>query len=126
MKAIKFLCLPLIVLNNVRAQTPAVETKPMTPLAATNVSEIAAYIPPFNARAAGLTPLFDGKTLNGWVGDPACWQVVDGAIVGVKGNQNVMTRDDYDNFRIILSSIQVKETSNHQGVGFWPTPIAFR
>jgi hypothetical protein len=77
------------------------------------------YVPPFDARAAGLTPLFDGKTLNGWVGDPTCWKVVDGAIVGVKGNQNIMTVGDYDDFRIIVSTVQVQEPSNHQGVGFW-------
>ena len=77
------------------------------------------YTPPFDAAAAGLKPLFDGKTLNGWVGDPACWKVVDGAIVGVKGNQNLMTAGDYDDFRLIVSSVQVKEASNHQGVGFW-------
>jgi len=47
------------------------------------------YAPPFDAAAAGLKPLFDGKTLNGWVGDPTCWKVADGAIVGVKGNQNL-------------------------------------
>ena len=77
------------------------------------------YTPPFDAAKAGLTPLFDGKTLNGWVGDPECWKVVDGAIVGVKGNQNIMTVGDYDDFRIILSTRQVKEPDNHQGVGFW-------
>jgi len=79
------------------------------------------YTPPFDAAAAGLKPLFDGKTLNGWVGDPTCWKVVDGAIVGVKGNQNLMTVGDYDDFRLIVSSVQVKEPSNHQGVGFWGT-----
>jgi hypothetical protein len=79
----------------------------------------AAYVPPFDAAAAGLTPLFDGKTLNGWVGDPECWKVMDGAIVGVKGNQNIMTAGDYDDFRLIISTIQVKDPSNHQGVGFW-------
>jgi len=78
-----------------------------------------AYVPPFDAAAAGLTPLFDGKTLKGWVGNPECWKVLDGAIVGVKDNQNLMTADDYDDFRLILSTIQVKEPSNHQGVGFW-------
>ena len=77
------------------------------------------FVPLFDANAAGLTPLFDGKTLKGWVGDPECWKVVDGAIVGVKGNQNIMTVGDYDNFRIIVSTIQVKEPTNHQGVGFW-------
>lgn len=29
-----------------------------------------AYVPPFDAKMAGLTPLFDGKTLGGWIGDP--------------------------------------------------------
>jgi hypothetical protein len=30
----------------------------------------------------GFVPIFDGKTLNGWDGDPAFWRVEDGAIVG--------------------------------------------
>lgn len=99
------------------AQTTSTNKAPTAssapPVAVTN------YTPPFDAAAAGLTPLFDGKTLKGWVGDPECWKVVDGAIVGVKGNQNLMTEGDYDDFRIIVSTIQVKEPSNHQGVGFW-------
>jgi hypothetical protein len=78
-----------------------------------------AYRPPFDAAAAGLLPLFDGQTLNGWVGDPACWKVSGGAITGLKDNQNLMTVGDYDNFRIIVSTRQVKEPTNHQGVGFW-------
>jgi hypothetical protein len=77
------------------------------------------YVPPFDAAAAGLTRLFDDKTLTGWVGDTGCWKVIDGAIVGVKGNQNLMTVGDYDDFRLIVSTRQVKEPSNHQGVGFW-------
>jgi hypothetical protein len=31
---------------------------------------------------AGFLPLFDGKTLEGWEGDPRLWSVQDGAIVG--------------------------------------------
>ena len=31
---------------------------------------------------AGFQPIFDGKSLNGWDGDPAFWKVVDGALVG--------------------------------------------
>lgn len=30
----------------------------------------------------GFTPIFDGKTLDGWEGDPAIWTVEDGAITG--------------------------------------------
>jgi hypothetical protein len=30
----------------------------------------------------GFEPIFDGKTLNGWDGDPKFWRVEDGAIVG--------------------------------------------
>ena len=99
------------------------ESAPSTPSFPSNAPAAPAvdnaYTPPFDAAKAGLTPLFDGKTLNGWVGDPECWKVVDGAIVGVKGNQNIMTVGDYDDFRIILSTRQVKAPDNHQGVGFW-------
>lgn len=30
----------------------------------------------------GFQPLFDGKTMNGWDGDPKFWRVEDGALVG--------------------------------------------
>jgi len=95
---------------------PSVLSVPSTPAPATGDN---AYTPPFDAAKAGLSPLFDGKTLNGWVGNPECWKVVDGAIVGVKGDQNLMTVGDYDNFRIILCTRQVNKPDNHQGVGFW-------
>jgi 3-keto-disaccharide hydrolase len=34
------------------------------------------------AIASAQTPIFDGKTLRGWDGDPAFWRVENGAIVG--------------------------------------------
>ncbi len=37
-------------------------------------------IPP--VADVGFVPIFDGKTLNGWDGDPKFWRVEDGAIVG--------------------------------------------
>jgi len=30
-----------------------------------------------------------------------------------------MTAADYDNFRIIVSTVQVQEPTNHQGICFW-------
>ena len=37
---------------------------------------------------AAATPLFDGKTLTGWEGDPKVWRVENGEIVGgsMQGN----------------------------------------
>ncbi len=95
---------------------PAAESTPPPSLA---VAITNSYTPPFDAAAAGLMPLFDGKTLSGWTGDPTCWQVVDGAIVGVGGNQALRTERDYDDFRLIVSTIQINSPTNHQGVGFW-------
>jgi len=101
---------------NVPPRAPATKPAAATQATATPGND---YAGPFDAKKAGLTPLFDGKTLAGWVGDPNCWKVVDGAIVGTKGNQNLMTVGDYDDFRIVVSTIQVKDPSNHQGIGFW-------
>ncbi|MGB0258603.1 MAG: 3-keto-disaccharide hydrolase, partial [Coraliomargarita sp.] len=36
----------------------------------------------------GFTALFDGKTLDGWDGDPKFWRVEEGAIVGETTPQN--------------------------------------
>jgi len=125
MKAVfSFGLLFALMVGNVVAQTSPTNRAPASErsrvrLDTAPTTDENAYVPPFAAAAAGLTSLFDGKTLNGWEGDPECWQVVDGAIVGVKGNQNLMTVGDYDDFRLILSTRQVKEPSNHQGVGFW-------
>ncbi|MGE3822549.1 MAG: family 16 glycoside hydrolase, partial [Isosphaeraceae bacterium] len=35
------------------------------------------------ADDSGFTPIFNGKDLSGWEGDPAIWSVKDGAITGV-------------------------------------------
>ncbi len=83
------------------------------------LSVVPSYTPPFDAAAAGLHSLFNGKTLAGWTGDPTAWTVIDGAIVGVKDNQNLMTEGDYADFRLIVSTIQVDSPTNHQGIGFW-------
>src|SRR5277367_3124642 len=43
---------------------------------------LAALFIPALAAAQSFVPLFDGKTLNGWDGDPAYWRVENGAVVG--------------------------------------------
>ncbi|MDB5249707.1 MAG: hypothetical protein JWQ40_4101 [Segetibacter sp.] len=35
-----------------------------------------------NKNAAGFVQIFDGKTLNGWAGDPTYWRVENGNLVG--------------------------------------------
>jgi hypothetical protein len=53
-------------------------------------------------------PLFDGKTLSGWSGDPDLWKVEDGMIVGstdtktLKHNSFLATTRTYKNFVIKL------------------------
>jgi hypothetical protein len=37
---------------------------------------------PIEGDEAGFQPLFDGKTLKGWEGDPKYWRVEDGLLVG--------------------------------------------
>ena len=37
---------------------------------------------PITGDEAGFRPIFDGKTLNGWEGDPKYWRVEDGNLVG--------------------------------------------
>ncbi len=60
----------------------------MRPLAAQQGSDVA-YVPkqsdrpePIEGDEAGFTPIFDGKTLDGWEGDPTNWRVETGSLVG--------------------------------------------
>lgn len=50
---------------------------------------LAQYVPkqsdrpePVEADEPGFQPIFDGKTLQGWEGDPKYWRVQDGSLVG--------------------------------------------
>jgi hypothetical protein len=58
----------------------------------------------------GFKPLFDGKTLKGWSGDPALWSVKDGAIVGqttrehpARNNTFLISKTPVSDFELHLS-----------------------
>ncbi len=74
-------------------------------LLATTASLIRADEPPPPGRAAAL---FDGRTLDGWEGDPAVWRVEDGAITGgslaatVPRNEFLCTTRELENFVLRL------------------------
>ena len=43
----------------------------------------------------GFQPIFDGKTLQGWDGDPAFWRVEEGAIVGQSSPANPVRENTF-------------------------------
>ena len=55
------------------------------------------------AAEEGFKPLFDGKTLTGWDGNPKLWSVKDGAITGVTGSdpetRSITTRSSFTKMR---------------------------
>src|SRR5215471_12428132 len=49
---------------------------------APDASNAAVPAPTAPSEPAGMKPMFDGKTLEGWDGDPRLWSVKDGVIHG--------------------------------------------
>ena len=47
----------------------------------------------------GFKPIFNGKDLTGWEGDPRLWSVKDGCIVGQSTEENPV---EYNTFLILL------------------------
>jgi len=75
------------------------------------------------ADEAGFVPIFDGKTLDGWEGNPEIWRVEDGAIVGqttadkpIKANTFLIWRQGtLDDFELRLS---FRLTGGNSGVQY--------
>ena len=71
--------------------------------------------------ADGFTPLFNGKDLDGWDGDPRLWKAQGGAIIGstegvpLTGNSFLITRKSYANF---ILRAQVKLRNHNSGIQF--------
>jgi hypothetical protein len=71
--------------------------------------------------AADWKPLFDGKTLDGWTGDPRLWSVHDGIIVGstegakLAHNEFLITKQEYGNF---ILHAEMKLRNHNSGIQF--------
>lgn len=61
----------------------------LAPLAVSSASET------MTPSSSGFMPIFDGKTLDGWDGDPKFWRVEDGAIVGETTSSNRTAKNTY-------------------------------
>jgi hypothetical protein len=78
-------------------------------------------------RQATAIALFDGKSLTGWDGDPAVWQVVDGQIVGNSGRRQVgdntfLIRTDrtFGNF-VLSADVLLVDDAGNSGIQFRST-----
>ena len=66
-------------------------------------------------------PIFDGKTLDGWDGDPRLWSVRDGVIVGstegvaLDDNSFLISRDKFSDF---VLRAEVKLRNHNSGIQF--------
>jgi hypothetical protein len=69
----------------------------------------------------GFQPLFNGKNLDGWDGDPRLWKVEDGVIVGstegvtLEHNTFLITKRTYKNF---ILKTQMKLRNHNSGIQF--------
>ena len=84
---------------------------------------------------AAPAPLFDGKTLNGWDGDPTYWRVENGNIVGEVTPANLLKRNSFliwrggtvGNFELVVEyRVSAKGHSgiNYRSIAPWfPPPL---
>lgn len=74
------------------------------------------------ADESGFKPLFDGKTLNGWEGDPRLWKVENGEIVGstdnVKIEKNTFLIYKDKEFSDFILRAEVKLRNHNSGIQF--------
>jgi hypothetical protein len=67
--------------------------------------------------------LFNGKSLDGWVGHEKYWSVVDGTIVGknteaVPVSTYLLTKKNYSDFRL-KAKVKLVQSEMHSGIAFW-------
>ncbi len=73
------------------------------------------------AQEEGFRPLFKGKNLDGWDGDPRIWRAVDDRIVGstegvtLEANSFLITKQNFGDF---LLRTEVKLRNHNSGIQF--------
>lgn len=84
----------------------------------------------FTARAEeGFIPLFNGKDLSGWEGDPALWKVDDGIITGTCTGPGTPPHNDFLIWRGgILKDFELRVTArvkgdNNSGIQYRSSPL---
>jgi hypothetical protein len=86
----------------------------------------AGHAPAAEDAAVGFTPLFDGKTLNGWKPLPGGkWEVKDGAILGTSARSErrhglLMSDRDYSDFEV---RFQFRVVKGNSGFYFRSEPV---
>jgi pimeloyl-ACP methyl ester carboxylesterase/prenyltransferase beta subunit len=77
---------------------------------------------PAVVETAGFRPLFDGKSLDGWEGDPSLWSARDGMLVGkssgLKHNDFLATKASYGDFVLKFSFRLLGEENSNSGMQF--------
>ena len=76
---------------------------------------------PLRAAEDGFRPLFNGRDLTGWEGDPSLWLAEDGAIVGrspgIRQNVFLATVERFENF-ILRLDVRLLEDKGNSGIQF--------
>ena len=83
---------------------------------------------PAVVETVGFTPLFDGKTLDGWEGDTSLWSAKDGRLVGtspgMKENNFLATTKDYRDFILKVTFRVTGGDDANSGVQFRSVRVA--
>ena len=72
-------------------------------------------------KKEGFRPLFNGKNLDGWDGDPRIWKAVDGKIVGstegvtLEANSFLISKESFGDF---ILRTQAKVRNHNSGIQF--------
>jgi hypothetical protein len=79
-------------------------------------------MPGLPGTVPGTVSVFDGTTLDGWEGNTKLWSVKEASLDGngTTGGALLVTKMDYDDFRLVVSSRMVSNAKGgHLGICFW-------